>query len=323
MMRRIWWAAALVVAACSPASPAATAVPTPETKASPFLDPAAVEAMTFRRAVGLQADEAWVRAVAANPAAIVGLQTYGIPMLPEEVVELERRLARIDDALAFGNSYGAEFPDGFGGAAIDPRAGFRLVLLYTKDVDLHRQRLGGMPSPLRPEVRQAHWTIAELEEFRANVTSATNSVSGIKIYGAAIDTLANRVIVTFGAADPELGGQLLGLFGSTGWLVPSWAGPIEAVDRPVGALLITVVDESGQPSSGLPCRYTSMEASNAAEGGGDTTDAGQCRFTQVPAGRYRIDILEADELVDRLLASVEIDVVGGETRSVPITIEPR
>ena len=261
--------------------------------------------------------------MAANPASFAGLETYGIPMLPEEVAELERRLARVDDLLAFAETYATEFPDGFAGAAVDPTAGYRLVILYTQDLDLHRQRLSGIPEPLRPDVRQATWTLAELQDFESNIPVSTIVAPGIKVWRATIDTLANRVVVGFGAADPVRGDELPALFSSTGWLLPHWDGPFEPVDLPLGGLLITVVDGQGEPLIDLPCWYTSLNPAVGVDGGGDTREGGHCLFANLPMGPYRIDILEADELVDRFLKSVEVTVVGGKTIEVTIVIDGR
>lgn len=324
MRARLVCLVALLIAGCSsaPTSPATTASPV-EVSISPELDPAIVEAMRFRRGVGLRADEEWVRTVAANPAAVAGLETYEIPLLPEEVAFLQGRLGRIEDALAFAESYAAEFPNGYAGAAIDTEEGDRLVLMYTRDVEFHRLRLGLTPEDVRPEVRLATWTLDELKQFQSRVNAAAAPDPRIKLFGADIDILANRVKVNYGAARRDLGEALPEWFGSTGWLVPRWLGPVEPDHRPVGALVVTVVDGAGVPLSDLPCRYTSADPNFAAEGGGDTSPVGRCHFEDVPAGTYRIDILEADERVERLLKSVEVEVAAGTTREVTVVIEDR
>jgi hypothetical protein len=277
--------------------------------------------MRFRAAVGLQADEAWVHAVAANPLAQIGSETYEIPLLPTELAYLRSRSGLNEEKLAFGQTYGATFPDGFAGAAIDSSAGDRLVLLYTIGVAAHQNRLGLMPPQLRTDVRPATWTLVELQGFQSRIASNTAIDPRIKVYGADIDILANRVIVNFSAPTKELGDVLLSSYGSTGWLVPRWFGPTEPVDRPVGILLLTVVTAQGVPVPNLQCRYTSLDPTAPGDGGADTSDAGECRFTSIVAGRYRIDILEPDERVDRILKSMEVVVAAGTTNDVRIVVD--
>jgi hypothetical protein len=108
----------VAMSACTSAPPAPTFnAPAATADPSTAPDPAIAEWIKFRTAVGLRADEAWVREVAGNPASRGGSDTYEIPLLPSEVAFLLDRNRRIEDAHAFGASYGAAFPDGFAGEA--------------------------------------------------------------------------------------------------------------------------------------------------------------------------------------------------------------
>jgi hypothetical protein len=59
-----------------------------------------------------------------------------------------------------------------------------------------------------------------------------------------------------------------------------------------------------------------MDAAN----GGDTNSKGECFFQGVPIGPYRVDILDRDEQVERLLKSVETEVVADETNIVRVVL---
>ncbi len=281
--------------------------------------------MEFRRKVGLRADEAWVRAVAENPASQVGTESYEIPLMPQEYEDLQSRLDRREDALSFGRSYAQTFPDGFAGVAIDPAAGDRLVLMYAKDVDVHQDRIDGLfPNALRPEVRTATSTLSELLTARSAIEEGTALDTAldpaITLYEVRIDILANRVVIDFGGPSPEAGEAAFRRFGSNRLIALRWFGPTEPVDRPVGGLLVTVVNAAGDAVAGYPCRYMSLDSAVPADGGGSTSDRGQCRWLRVPAVVYRLVILEPDEQVDRIVATETVEVVAGGIREVSIVI---
>lgn len=310
---------AIVIVSCSPVSPPATNVAEARPPPSPPLEPEIAEWIDFRSAVGLRADEAWVREVANNPASRAGSDAYEIPLLPREVVYLDGRNQRIEDSQAFGASYGATFPDGFAGAAIDTDNGDRLVLLYTRDLESHRLRLSVMSAARRPEIRKAIWTLEELTSFQAMVNADAAPDPRIRTYGADVDVLANHIRVNYSSNSRKLGDALVTRFNSTGWLVPVWLGPLDR-EGPVGALRIQVVDALGMPKFDLPCRYVSLDPDIGGGDGGDTNPAGECSFEAVPIGPYRIDILDRDEQVESVLKSVVTEVVPWETRLVRVVI---
>jgi hypothetical protein len=312
---------AIALAACTSAPPAPSLGP-PAASAAPSaaLDPAIAEWIKFRTAVGLRADETWVREVAANPASRAGSDAYEIPLLPMEVAFLQDRNQRIEDAHAFGASYGAAFPDGFAGEAIDTEHGDRLVLLYTKDVELHQLRMAVMPPASRPEVRRAKWTLDELTDFQWLVTGGAGADPRIRFYSADIDVLQNHLRVNFSSNRRSVGDDLIKRFNSTGWLLPVWLGRLDPWNGPFGSLRIRVVDRDGAPKVDLPCRYTALDPDMDAANGGDTNSKGECFFQGVPIGPYRVDILDRDEQVERLLKSVETEVVADETNIVRVVL---
>jgi hypothetical protein len=104
----------------------------------------------------------------------------------------------------------------------------------------------------------------------------------------------------------------------TGAVLPVWLGRLDSGNGPFGSLRIQVIDGAGVAQSDLPCRYTALDPDHNEAGGGDTNRAGECFFENVPIGPYRIDILDRDEQVDRLLKSVEAEVVADETQTVRV-----
>ncbi len=312
---------ALLMASCStaPLVPAGTAPATAEPTAA--LDAAMVDWIEFRTAVGLRADEAWVREVAANPASKVGSDAYEIPLLPDEVAFLEGRMQRIDDAKAFGESYAAEFPDGFAGAAIDSKRGDRLVLLYTKDVEIHQARLAVLAPAVRPEVRRATWTLEELTQFRSRIQADGTEDPRIKVYVPQVDILANRVLLDYRSDTRGLGDTLLSRFSSTGWLVVRWYGRLHPWDGPVGAIRLRVVDADGDPMVDFPCQFGTLNPDLGVEGGGGSTDSsGECLFEDLPIGPWEVTVLGRDEQVQRVLTSVETEVRAETTTVVRVQI---
>ena len=85
----------LVAAACAGLDrPTATTsqVPTSQASATPppqLTDEEWADARRFREAVGLRADDAWILAVAADPAA--DRSSFGIPLTPAEAADLLSR----------------------------------------------------------------------------------------------------------------------------------------------------------------------------------------------------------------------------------------
>src|SRR5215210_7298795 len=78
---RICLGASCVVACGSPPVPPSIVVGTPA--------PQLADAIEFRQMVGLRFDMAWIERVAADPTA--RRDAYPVPLLPEEVAELESR----------------------------------------------------------------------------------------------------------------------------------------------------------------------------------------------------------------------------------------
>src|SRR4051794_14632458 len=94
LMREMAVAASLFVAIAGCTSTASPPPAEPLAHESP--DFATASAIQFRKTFGLRADTGYVQAVAADPRADV--IRFGVPLLPAEIAELDRR-ARNSDAV--------------------------------------------------------------------------------------------------------------------------------------------------------------------------------------------------------------------------------
>src|SRR5262245_38632549 len=134
--------AAALVAACGQPGPARLATPFFSDVATGVESPPSVtseafdEARLFRARYGLRDDEAWILAVANNPDADIGLDEFGVPLMPAELAELRSR--RTDrDLLAQIKTYGTMFPESFAGVYVDQRASLAFIASFKDDSERH------------------------------------------------------------------------------------------------------------------------------------------------------------------------------------------
>jgi hypothetical protein len=81
-------------------------------------------------------------------------------------------------------------------------------------------------------------------------------------------------------------------------------------------LRVVVVDAAGHARAGAGLDVQRADDDAGAEAGWTTDGAGR-RDVRVPAGRYRVRVLD-DE--GEVLATVEAEVADGATRDVPVTL---
>ena len=137
---------AAVVLACGegapPPSPEAaqpTAPADPSMEGPVVLSPAEVaQAIAVRREFGLREDEAWVRAVAANPTAVMD---FGVPMMPFERDEIMRRPNGEEGITTAVQDYLGKHADVSGGLYIDQARGGIVTILVTDDPAPHQAAL--------------------------------------------------------------------------------------------------------------------------------------------------------------------------------------
>lgn len=220
-------AAVVVSSACvdAPASPAADTTTTPAMQPTPtaILEADIAEAIEMREQYGLRADEAWVRAVADDPEALVPEQ-YGIPFMPDELADLMSR--RWPNSLITQlRAYGQEFPDDFATAYINQKAS-GAVVEFKANLERHRAALAALSLDGPVDVRQATWSLKELEGFLEQVKAEQTWIesTGARLVDPVIAELDNVVVIRY-EGPPGLENLIEGHFGSPRWLQARWEGP--------------------------------------------------------------------------------------------------
>ena len=197
--------AAVVLAAC--VGPRTEPPPRePDPVADPNLPADIADAIATRTSLGLRADADYVEAVHAAPDS--ASHDMGILVTPGEAAELDRRFAAQEDLGALA-AYGAEHPDTFGGMYIDQAAGGDVVLLFTRDVELHARAAEALaPAGLIVRVRRVDFTEAELSEVIEGLDIGSMSQPGLELVGAYVDVIRNVVTLEVKTDDPAFEEQL-------------------------------------------------------------------------------------------------------------------
>lgn len=244
------------------------------------------EAIEFRQQYGLRADRTWVRAVADDPAAQIGIPEYGVPLLPDEFNDLVAR--RWDpDLLEQVRGYGLLFPDDFGGAGINLEAS-GAIIYFKNRVDRHRAALFNLvPAGSAVEVREVEWSLGDLKGFVERVLADKAWFDSIgvtvKAFGHIDD---NAVQLTFRGPE-EAAGMIEEHFGNPTWLNAYWTGALPW-EGPRADLTITVTDTNGQPVKNVRCDFTPVDPTVDVDGDGvfGTNAAGICLLENMPTAVF-------------------------------------
>ena len=104
----------------------------------------------------------------------------------------------IDGLIAYGNRH----RDVFGGLYLDPPGGSRVVMLFTADLDTHRQAV----SDILPgtQVRQVRFTEAALVALLESLDFEALEAGGMQMVGAGLDTIGNKVTLELKSNDPTV-----------------------------------------------------------------------------------------------------------------------
>jgi hypothetical protein len=282
-----------------------------------------LEALRFRRAFGLREDEAWIVAVAADPTSRIGLDVYGVPLLPWEYSDLLRRTTSAADIARTVASYGAANPDSWGGMFIDQRSSSAVVAQFTNELTTHKRRLTSLlPAGAQFQVRTVRWSLADLRRFVDEVEDARTwfTAIGAELFAADLDELANRVDVRFRSPDPGDAVAIREHFDEAEWMELEWMAP--PWDGPKGGLVVMVVDPSGRPLPHLMCNYAAEDPrASAAEGEVPTGEDGTCKMPNLPAVSYRIEIGVPIEDTDKIVAETRAVVRPESSTVVRVTVE--
>jgi hypothetical protein len=250
------------------------------------------EEVDVRGRYGLRSDRTWVREVAANPAAQIGMEEYGVPLMPDEFADLMSR--RWDPNLHLQVSeYGGRFPDDFGGAWINMKANSG-VIAFKNNVDHHREALANIvPEGSVLQVVKVDWSVQDLESFvdRIEGEKAWFDAIGVEARANAY-SMENSVHIRF-EGPQEAADVIARHFGHAQWLTVDWGGPLPW-QGPRGDLTIKVVDANGRPVSQI--RIDVRPVHPMVEWSGETvfgTDAaGICVIRNVPIAVYEVTLHE-------------------------------
>jgi hypothetical protein len=252
---------------------------------------ALADAIRFRTQYGLQADEAWIRLVAADPAARPGLVKYGVPLTPLEVSDLNARAIHFREVSGVLRQYGANHDDEFAGVGRDVTAGDEVVIWFTSHLAEHDSAIRAQLSPAaRFEVRPARWTLHQLDQFLSKIKAeeAWFSKVGVPLGGWGILIDQNAVEVKVSSKDPTAAARVVNHFGGQDWLIVKSDG-IGIWTGPTGTLVVRAVTTDGRPVPELFCVPVPDDpAAFVGEDLWSTNADGTCRMTGLGATRFEV-----------------------------------
>jgi hypothetical protein len=249
-----------------------------------------LRAIEVRAKWGLRSDEAWVRAVAADPAADMH---WRLPLTASERAELGRRPANSHDVAIFLDAYGAGFPLQYGGYRIAGLPRQRTITaLFTGDLVEHEARLR---SEIRPDVHlvleRVRWPLKELEDLHEAVIARASWLKTVRarlVYaGVVVDE--NILELDISSANPDAPRAIVRHFNAQKKLRVVSDGTGAAL-MPTGHLRGQAIDRRGRPVVDLGVKVVGdiKGASDGGEIGHGTGDRGEFSFEDLTAVGYTV-----------------------------------
>jgi hypothetical protein len=276
---------------------------------------AILEATAFREQFGLRADRQWVEAVFANP--LASGSEFGVPLLPAEIEELNRRALEEAAVISVVRRYAAGNGDSWAGLYVDQAGGGVVVALFTADTDKHLDALRRTVHPnARIVVREAQFTEAELEEIHERLSRNVEWFRRVDVtlLGISMDVPGNRVAVLVADADPHAVDALLRKQFATDDRVEVTDGGESLELLPRGSLEGRVIDANGNPLVGLDIQAIGDVGAAEPDGG--------VGYSTRPDGTFQIPSLAAMGWEVRA-----VDLMRGETGlvigSARVVVRPR
>jgi|GEM_PF-4380620 len=260
--------------------------------AAPLLsEDALTEARAVRLRFGLRADDAFIRAVAIDPRAAGGIPELGIPLMPDELQDLQSRNWD-GDLLLRMTRYGELFPEEFGGASVNLEAS-GVVATFSRNLERHRAAIADIVEDDEVvEVRQVRWSLVELDRFVAQIE---RQAGWFEQLGVTVDAdrqpIANVVELSYrGPVGAQ--SEIERHFGDAPWLRVERDGPLPWAG-PRGTIDLTVRNSDGLPVPGLLIHLTpadpEVDIGSALPFG--TNEAGRFIHELLPAVSYRVTLL--------------------------------
>src|SRR5438132_576211 len=162
--------ALLTSAACSPVEPSPPLIPVPSLAAPTSAE---LEAIRFRTDFSLRSDLAYVRAVAIDPRAST---QFGVPLLPEEIAELNARSANADAVRDVVTAEADAHPEDYCGRYIDNANFGALTTTWRANLEAHAAAIRAKVGPAaRLAFRPCRFTQAELDDLMDKLNAADSS----------------------------------------------------------------------------------------------------------------------------------------------------
>jgi hypothetical protein len=193
--------------AATPTPPPAPPTPT----VAPTTEPGVPLAMAIqiRAAFGFRADAVWVTTVSADAGSI--LSNVGIRMTADEVAQLQKQQSFPDDRSAL-IAYGMRHADQYGGLFID-RATGGTVMLFTADLDRHRDAIAALRRGAIIDVRQCTYTEADLMSVMESIDRNELLAEGIDLMTVGLNTDQNIVVIEAKSNAPDAKARLEARYG--------------------------------------------------------------------------------------------------------------
>ncbi len=330
-----------VVAACGAASPPATVAPVPDATATdaptsagpgtaepaapvpPLSDADVLAAMRSREQLGLRADDAWVRQVAADPNAVLD---WGFPLLPFEAAELADRPTGDDVVTTAVRSYLESHPDISGGLYLDQARGGVITALVTADPEVHEAAIRALvdgPAPIA--VRQVRWTEAELLHLQERISDAQAFLTSLpaRMTTSSVNVIDNRVDLSISSAVPDAADRIATQVGAQpGQLVVTSDGT-GLLLQPTGRIVGHITAPAGTDMSALSPQYEADVDIGAQDAVGIAVGPdGTFTIDDLPPTGYTVTILELADAGNREVGSARAIVPPGGVVAIEIPINP-
>lgn len=194
--------------------------PPPEEPADPLVDEPEVDlesAIAFRRDHGLNADPVLVQSLLGGSGELYerAMAEYGQPLTAEEKAELDERDVAAEAIVDVIDKYAEQnAPDSYAGAWIDQENGGLVRVGFTRDPDIHLNRLKELfPLPDRLRAFTADLTAEQLDALTERIDLEAAQAEGIDINSVYPDLSDNTVKVGVDLPTPELEAKLRAQYG--------------------------------------------------------------------------------------------------------------
>ena len=267
------------------------------------------QAVALRREFGLRDDEAWVRAVAANPTAVMD---FGVPLMPFERDEIMRRPSGEEGLTTALQDYLAKHADVSGGLYIDQAAGGIVTILVTDDPGPHEVAIAELVGPdAAVAVRQVRWTEAELVDLQDRISADDAFLASLpaRMKGSGVFIIDNVVELSISSAVPDAGERIAAHVGAKGMLRVDSDGT-GILLQPTGRILGRIVAPPGTDFTSLSPQFEAdVDIGGRDAMGIPVQPDGTFVIERLPPATYTVTILE--------LGDVENPEVGRGTVVLP------